>query len=111
MIQSPDRPSYVEAQFLSMIDRILDPHFNRGPSFSGRATIINSLILSKLCYSLRLLNPSDNFFTKLDSKLSTFLSCSKKIERFSIQHLKRPVGEGGLGIIDPKGHHQALQIR
>ncbi|KAI9275105.1 hypothetical protein EDC94DRAFT_552813, partial [Helicostylum pulchrum] len=56
-----------------MIDQGFAPHFDRGLSFRGRATITNTLILSKLWYYLRLLDPSDTFFTRLERKIGNFI--------------------------------------
>ncbi|KAI7887794.1 uncharacterized protein EV154DRAFT_328962 [Mucor mucedo] len=39
------------------------------------------------------------------------MNYSKKIGRFSVAQLKRPIGEGGLGVLDPVIQHQALQLR
>ncbi|KAG2192873.1 hypothetical protein INT47_006045 [Mucor saturninus] len=109
--QSSNQSKYVETLLLEMIDKGFDSHFNRGLSFPGRATLTNTLVLSKLWYSLRLLNTSKIYFIKLDGKIDNFMNYSKKIRRFSVAQLKRPIGEGGLGVLDPVTQHQALQLR
>ncbi|KAI9345975.1 hypothetical protein BD770DRAFT_306513, partial [Pilaira anomala] len=73
IIHSPDQAKYVENKLLTIIDQGFAPHFDRGLSYRGRATVANTLVLSKLWYYLRLLNPSESFFRKLDGKIGNFI--------------------------------------
>ncbi|KAG2230678.1 hypothetical protein INT48_008019 [Thamnidium elegans] len=111
ILQNPAQAKFIKDKLLGMVDQSFQPHFDRRLSFRGRATIVNTLILSKLWYYLRLLNPSDTFFKRLDSRIGTFVSNKKKLGRFSVQHLKQPIREGSLGIIDPRIQHTTLQLR
>lgn len=111
MIQSKVQSKEVENHLLQTIDQSLQPHASRGLTYRGRATVANTLVLSQIWHSLRLFHPSATFFDRLDSKISNFISANRKLGRFSIDHMKRPITEGGLGVIDPRAQHQALQLR
>lgn len=39
------------------------------------------------------------------------MNYSKKIDRFFVAHLKRPLTNSGLGILEPTIQHQTLQLR
>jgi hypothetical protein len=70
----------IEHKFLTTFDRVIQPHSNRSLSFRGRATVVNTLALSKLWHSLRLLNPSSSFFDQLQRKIRDFVAARRKIQ-------------------------------
>lgn len=111
IIQSKSHLQYVETQLLGLVDAQLEPHYQRGLSYKGRATVVNHLILSQIWHVLRLLHPSNGFFDRLEQKLARFISDKKLLSRHSWDSMKRSISNGGLGVIDPRSQHEALQLR
>ena len=114
IIQSKVQSALFENNILNSLDTALQPHFKRGLSYKGKATVINSLNLSKFWHSLRHFNPSKQFFQKMISKLSAFMNDiqdTAKLRTVSWDLMTRPLAEGGLGVIDPRSQHLALQLR
>lgn len=73
--------------------------------------MVNTLALSKLWHSLRLLNPSSSFFDQLQRKIRDFVAAGRKIQVLAWDCMIRPINEGGLGIIDPRAQHKELHLR
>ncbi|KAG1037764.1 hypothetical protein G6F43_012795 [Rhizopus delemar] len=85
-------------------------HSQRSLSVRGRATIVNSLILSKLWYVLRVIWVPVAFLDKIKSTVSRFLTVGI-FPRLSFATMCLPRVLGGLGVLDPAVQQRALQMR
>jgi hypothetical protein len=103
------RDSYLAA-LLRKINTACVLHSHRSLSVRGRATIINSLILSKLWHVLRLTSVPRAFLEKVKSVVSAFLT-RRMFPRISLATLCLPRSLGGLGVLDPITQQNALQLR
>ncbi|CAO3672760.1 unnamed protein product [Rhizopus stolonifer] len=79
-------------------------------SLWGRVTIMNTLILSKIWYCLRLLQPTQSFFRSLRTIIYGFV-WQRKRPLVSFDQLCLPITQGGLGVLNPQLQHLVLQIR
>ncbi|KAG1050143.1 hypothetical protein G6F43_007562 [Rhizopus delemar] len=79
-------------------------------SLRGRATIMNTLILTKVWYCLRLLQPTQSFFNELRKIIYAFVWQNKR-PLVSFEQLCMPIAQGGLGVLKPQVQHMILQIR
>jgi hypothetical protein len=87
----------------------LESFKHRHLTYLGKATLINTLVLSKLWHHATCISLSDNFFKWLDTLIFKFIWPS--IEKISRITLHRAWGEGGISLINPKARCQALQIK
>lgn len=96
--------------FLEKIQISCDIHSQRALSIRGRATVLNSLILSKLWHVLRVVSVPTSFFKSVQSIISKFINFHifPKIS-FSTACLSR--SQGGLGLLNPFIQQMALQLR
>jgi hypothetical protein len=109
--------SYTQAQRKQVCDRLLDTvshqvkmYSQRQLSIKGRVTIMNSLILAKVWYLLRILVVPQAFFQKLRRLICDFVG-GKKTPRLSYLQMCQPIVNGGLGILDPQSHQKTMQLR
>ncbi|KAI9258706.1 hypothetical protein EDC94DRAFT_585981 [Helicostylum pulchrum] len=75
-----------------------------------RVTIMNVLILSKIWYSLRLLQSTERFFQRLRSSIYQFI-WQKKHPALKKKVIFLPWTYGGLKVLDPVIQHTILQKR
>ncbi|OAD65395.1 CCHC-type zinc finger transcription factor [Phycomyces blakesleeanus NRRL 1555(-)] len=84
-------------------------HHSRSLSIRRRATILNTLVLSKLWHVLRVTTVPMLFFHRLCSIMSKFLQyCT--FPSISLATLCQPLSRGGLGILNPQVQQAALQL-
>ncbi|KAK4515528.1 uncharacterized protein ATC70_010478 [Mucor velutinosus] len=83
-------------------------HSQRNISIRGRATILNSLIYSKLWHVLRLTTFTRAQLLSLRSLGTSFINF-RIFPRLSFATLSLPRSAGGLGLLDPLSQQQALQ--
>jgi hypothetical protein len=102
--------NYLQDQMIAQVKEQVQLYSSRQLSIRGRATVINTLIMSKIWYRLRLIEPTQAFFTKLKSVIYGFVSLHKK-PPLSFNQMCLPINQGGLGIIHPQKQHLSLQIR
>ncbi|CAO3663614.1 unnamed protein product [Rhizopus stolonifer] len=79
-------------------------------SLRGRATIMNTLILSKIWYCLRLLQHTQSFFQPLHTIIYGFVWQHKR-PLVSFDQLCLPIAQGGLGVLNHQLQHLVLQIQ
>ncbi|KAG1135452.1 hypothetical protein G6F38_012791 [Rhizopus arrhizus] len=79
-------------------------------SILGRSMIANSLLLSRVWHSIRVLSPPQNFFQRIRTVIISFLK-QKNFPHVKFQDCQRPRKEGGIAIMDPSTQYSALQIR
>ncbi|KAG1034038.1 hypothetical protein G6F43_013468 [Rhizopus delemar] len=103
------RDSYL-AGLLRKINTACVLHSHRSLSVRGRATIVNSLILSKLWHVLRVTSVPRAFLEKVKSAVGAFLT-RRMFPRISMATLCLPRTLGGLGVLDPVTQQSALQLR
>ncbi|KAG0928545.1 hypothetical protein G6F57_013456 [Rhizopus arrhizus] len=110
LIQSLTQRRYLEGQLLQTVQSQCDIFSQRQLSIRGRVTIVNSLILSKIWYVLRLVHLPKDFFKKLRSIVYQFVwrNCKPTIK---YAQLCSPIQSGGLGLLDPMIQQRNLQIR
>ncbi|KAG0806624.1 hypothetical protein G6F20_010985 [Rhizopus arrhizus] len=110
LIQSLTQRRYLEGHLLQLVKTQCDIYSQRQLSIRGRATIANSLILSKIWYVLRLVHLPKNFFKQLRSIVYQFVwrNCKPSIK---YAQLCSPLQSGGLGLLDPLIQQHNLQIR
>lgn len=97
--------------FITEIKQYCLIHIHRNLTLRGRATILNSLLYSKLWHIMRIFT-----FTKAQLKTiqqigASFINNNVKITRFSFNTLTLPRNKGGLNLIDPVIQASALQWR
>ncbi|KAG1278926.1 hypothetical protein G6F66_011976 [Rhizopus arrhizus] len=83
---------------------------SRRLSVQGRGLIANTLILSRVWHSLRVLAVSAYFLDKIRSIVYQFIT-SKSFPKVSFDTCRRPRKEGGLAVLDPATQLHALQLR
>ncbi|KAG1442360.1 hypothetical protein G6F56_011093 [Rhizopus delemar] len=71
---------------------------------------MNTLILSKIWYCLRLFQPTQSFFRSLRTIIYGFV-WQRKRPLVSFDQLCLPITQGGLGVLNPQLQHLVLQIR
>ncbi|KAG0847613.1 hypothetical protein G6F17_012372 [Rhizopus arrhizus] len=102
------------SKYLDSIITKIERHANilsqRGLSILGRSMIANSLLLSRIWHSIRILCPPQSFFQRIRSVIIKFLRY-KNFPSVKFQDCRRPRNEGGIAILDPAMQHSALQLR
>ncbi|KAJ8654801.1 hypothetical protein O0I10_009522 [Lichtheimia ornata] len=92
----------------------LKAHINvlqsRSLSIRGKSLVVNSLILSRMWYCLRILPLTQHFINSLQSAVIQYLQ-GKTLPKVSFMTCCRPKKEGGLGVLHPMHHLNALQLR
>ncbi|KAI8393423.1 uncharacterized protein BYT42DRAFT_488103, partial [Radiomyces spectabilis] len=83
----------------------------RNLSVRDRATVLNTLVLSRLWPVLRLTGaPKSSFWNKPRSTCSHFLM-HRRFPKIQYDHLCLPRSQGGLQILDAKLQQHALVLR
>ncbi|KAG0930527.1 hypothetical protein G6F57_012199 [Rhizopus arrhizus] len=72
--------------------------------------IANSLLLSRIWHSIRILCPPQSFFQRIRSVIIKFLKY-KNFPSVKFQDCHRPRNEEDIAILDPAMQHSALQLR
>jgi hypothetical protein len=72
-VQSPVQRKYLENQLLQIVKTSCAMYSQRVLSLRGRLTVVNTLILSKIWYCLRLARVSQSFFSQLQSVVYQFV--------------------------------------
>jgi hypothetical protein len=101
---------YLQEKMIAQVKDQVQLYSTRQLSIRGRATVISTLIMSKIWYRLRLIQPTQMFFKKLKSVIYGFVWLNKK-PPLSFNQMCLPMAQGGLGIIHPQKQHLCLQIR
>lgn len=102
--------NYVQDKLLTTIKTSMNIYSVRNLSLRGRVTIVNTLILSKVWYCLRLLHPTQAFLKTVQSLIYGFV-WKKKVPLVAYNQLCLPVYKGGLGVINPAKQVMNLQVR
>ncbi|OAD72120.1 hypothetical protein PHYBLDRAFT_170015 [Phycomyces blakesleeanus NRRL 1555(-)] len=92
------------------IESTCNIHHSRSLSIRGRATVLNSLILSKLWHVLRVVTVPLSFFRRLRSIMSKFRQY-RSFPPIPLGTFCQPIRLGGLGVLDPQVQQAALQLR
>ncbi|KAG1093831.1 hypothetical protein G6F40_012613 [Rhizopus arrhizus] len=95
---------------LGQIKTACQLHSQRLLSVRGRATVLNTLVLSKLWHVLRLTYVPSSFISKLKEIMSSFLTF-RMFPKISLSTMCLPRSSGGLGVLDPGIQQHALQSR
>ncbi|OAD74955.1 hypothetical protein PHYBLDRAFT_167288 [Phycomyces blakesleeanus NRRL 1555(-)] len=75
-------------------------HLTRSLSIRGRATVLNTLILSRLWHVLRVISVPVSFLDKVKSAMGQFLQ-HRMFPPIKLSTLCLPLRSGGLGVLDP----------
>ncbi|CDH53913.1 hypothetical protein RO3G_14532 [Lichtheimia corymbifera JMRC:FSU:9682] len=97
-------------QLLQDLTSACNQHSQRTLSIRGRATVANSLILSRIWHVLRLTPTTTVFLNQLKSVIGKFLM-RNIFPRVAFTTLCRSRSHGGIGILDPVTQQSALQTR
>ncbi|KAG0954319.1 hypothetical protein G6F31_013182 [Rhizopus arrhizus] len=97
VIQSIAQRRYVEDQLLQNIKTQCSIYSQRNLSIRGRVTVTNTLLLSKLWYSLRVISLPKSFFCQIRSTIYQFISKGIK-PGFRYALFCQPLSKGGLGL-------------
>lgn len=108
MIYTAQQRGYVQQQLLGKIKTMINIYSQRQLSLRGRATVMNTLILSKLWYVLRVFLPTRCFFKELQQMIYRYVWKNKR-PLVSFDQLCLPITEGGLGLINPSRQYLVLQ--
>ncbi|KAG0822606.1 hypothetical protein G6F19_011268 [Rhizopus arrhizus] len=101
---------FLQDKLITTVKDQVQVYSQRQISLRGRATIMNTLILTKVWYCLRLLQPTQSFFNELRKIIYAFVWQSKR-PLVSFEQLCMPIAQGGLGVLKPQVQHMILQIR
>ncbi|KAI8145300.1 hypothetical protein BJV82DRAFT_512157 [Fennellomyces sp. T-0311] len=95
---------------LAKVKQYAQSFSQRRLSIAGHGLVINSLLLSRVWHTIRILAIPQTFLSKLRSVAIQFLA-HKAFPAVSFATCTRPRKEGGLGVLDPFDQHAALQLR
>jgi hypothetical protein len=110
MIQSTQQRANFVGSFITKLRAAVQPHLSRTLSVVGKATVVNSLILSKCWYLFRVTPLTNNEIQQITSVALQF--CRKGIfPLIPWQVWTSPKRYGGLGVLDPKAQYLALFFR
>jgi hypothetical protein len=110
VIQSLAQRRYVENQLLQNVKTQCGIYSQRQLSIRGRVILVNTLILSKLWYCLRVVSLPKHFFKQIRSIIYQFIMKGIK-PGFQYALLCQPIIKGGLGLLDPLIQRRCLQFR
>ncbi|KAK4520700.1 uncharacterized protein ATC70_006578 [Mucor velutinosus] len=99
-----------EEMLLNSIRTQCQVYGQRQLSILGRVTIVNSLILPKVCYSLHMLKPTKRFLEKVKSCVYQFV-WKKKRPLLRKELIFLPKSRGGLAVLNPSLQQLILQKR
>ncbi|KAG1136540.1 hypothetical protein G6F37_011925 [Rhizopus arrhizus] len=100
----------IEDQLLLKVQQQCIIYSKRQISILGRITIMNVLILSKVCYTLRLLRPTARFFSELKKLIYQFV-WQKKSPKLKSAIMFLPIKYGGLNVLDPHADRYPTFVR
>lgn len=110
MIQSTQQRNNFVGSFIAKLRAAVQPHLSRSLSVVGKATVVNSLILSKCWYLFRVTPLTQQALQQITSVAIQF--CRKNIFPVIPWYVwTAPRSSGGLGILDPKVQYLALFFR
>ncbi|EIE75871.1 hypothetical protein RO3G_00575 [Rhizopus delemar RA 99-880] len=81
-------PNYLDS-IITKVKRHADILAQRGLSIQGRSVVANSLLLSRIWHSIRILCPPQSFFQRIRSIIIKFLRC-KNFPSVKFQDCRRP---------------------
>ncbi|KAG1142122.1 hypothetical protein G6F38_007956 [Rhizopus arrhizus] len=107
---SPQQRNVFMEQLITSISNACNIHSQRQLSIRGRATVLNSLILSRLWHVLRLVPLAKSQLSRIRSISSRFMN-GGSFPRISYATLILPRTAGGVKLLDPESQYKALQWR
>ncbi|KAG1487848.1 hypothetical protein G6F54_012411 [Rhizopus delemar] len=110
LMQSTAHRRLFQGRLIAKITRACDIHKQRNLSVRGRATVLNTLILSTLWHVLRVSWISLQTLQVIRRLCREFL-LFRVFPPVSFDIMQLPLKKGGLGILDPSAQQQALQFR
>lgn len=110
MVYTTNQRNWILNRMLNTVNTAVKIYSTRQLSLRGRATVMNTLIMSKIWFALRLLQLTQEFFSKLRTIIYGFV-WNNKHPLVSFDQLCLPLSKGGLGILSPTKQFLSLQIR
>ena len=107
---TPAQRAQTEEMLLLSVRQQCHIYGQRQLSILGKVKIVNSLILSKIWYSLRLLKPTKRFIENVKKAIYQFV-WNKKAPLLRKEKLFLPRHYGGLAVLDPHIQQLILQKR
>ena len=99
-----------QSRLIAKVTQACDIHKQRNLSIRGRATVLNTLILSTLWHVLRVSWISQHTL-KVIRRICREFILFRVFPPVSFDILQLPPKKGGLGVLDPTSQQQALQFR
>ncbi|KAG0773287.1 hypothetical protein G6F22_015002 [Rhizopus arrhizus] len=100
----------IQTMLLEKLRSQIQIYSQRQLSLRGRATITNSLILSKIWYCLRLFVPTQRFLKDVRSMIYQY-AWQKKFPYVSLEQLTLSLLQGGVGLLDPTKQYLRIQMK
>src|SRR6478735_3053065 len=100
----------IQTMLLEKLRSQIQIYSQRQLSLRGRATITNSLILSKIWYCLRLFVPTQRFLKDVRSMVYQYV-WQKKFPYVSLDQLTLSHLQGGVGLLDPIKQYLRIQMK
>ncbi|CAO3629834.1 unnamed protein product [Mucor hiemalis] len=110
MVYTVQQRSVIQDRLLEIVKERIRAYSTRHLSSRGRVTAINTLIMTKIWYTLRILMPTVAFFNQLRVLIYKYVWKQKK-PFVSYNHLALPISGGGVGLLNPHTQHLVLQKR
>lgn len=110
MVDTIAHRNWRQYKLLSSVQVAAQIYSARQLSLRGRATIINTLIMTKVWYCLRLLQPTQESLNPLQTIIYNFVWQNKRL-LVAFQQLSLPFQQGGLSVLKPHKQVLALQVR
>lgn len=110
MVYTIQQRNIIQEQLINKVQDLVNLYSTRFTSLRGRATIMNTLIMTKIWYCMRLLNPTQAFINTLKSIIYKFV-WQQKHPLVSYTQSSLPKSQGGVGLLHPSTQSQVLQIR
>ncbi|KAG1136317.1 hypothetical protein G6F37_012049 [Rhizopus arrhizus] len=110
MAYTINQRNFIQDTLLHKVKDQVKLYSSRHLSLRGRATVTNTLIMTKIWYALRLLHPTQAFLKKLKSIIYDYVWQNKR-PLVSYSQLSLPLSHGGVGLLQPTTQHLVLQIR
>ncbi|KAI8373351.1 hypothetical protein BD560DRAFT_369110 [Blakeslea trispora] len=110
VISSINQRQWVEEQLLNTVQSVCKICAQHNLSIRSRVAIANSIVLTKLWHTLRVVAFPQLFFRRLRLVVCQFVNRGIK-PGFKYAHFCKPRSEGGLGLLDPQVQQHCLISR
>jgi hypothetical protein len=110
MVYTTVQRDYIQDKLIATVNDQITRYSVNQISLRGRTTVINTLVMTKIWYVLRLFQPTQAFLQKMKSLMYNYV-WRKKYPLVSYNQLCLPLVQEGLGLLMPATQHRILQVR